>query len=176
MNRKWIVPLMVILVLGAAAAFWLRSGSSPAAPPASPYLTEAPASEIKDIIKKQNSPVVLVNFWASWCEPCKLEFPMILELQEKYAARGLKVIFVSIDETADFPAAEAFLKSQKTPVMSFVKGAQSLSLVSDLNPTWHGAVPMTLLFGPDMKILDSWEGNADFKEFEHRIQPYLRGT
>jgi hypothetical protein len=86
------------------------------------------------------------------------------------------VIFISIDGKEEFTDAEEFLKTQKTPIMSFVKGALPLSWVTDFNPDWKGAVPMTLLYGPDLKILDSWEGDADYKEFEARVVPHLRGA
>jgi thiol-disulfide isomerase/thioredoxin len=54
--------------------------------------------------------VVLLDFWASWCEPCKLSFPVMEELRKRHAAEGLMIVAVSVDEhRADM---QAFLKKQ----------------------------------------------------------------
>jgi len=44
--------------------------------------------------------VVLVNFWATWCEPCQVEIPWLIEMQQKYAAKGFTVLGIAMDEEA----------------------------------------------------------------------------
>ncbi len=62
--------------------------------------------KLPDLLKDK---VVIVDFWASWCGPCKESFPAMNELQQKYSSRGLVIIAVNVDERrADM---EAFLKS-----------------------------------------------------------------
>ena len=51
--------------------------------------------------------VVLVDFWASWCEPCKRSFPWLNEMQRKYATKGFRVVAINLDKDRDL--AEAFL-------------------------------------------------------------------
>jgi|GEM_PF-2564462 len=53
--------------------------------------------ELRDILKKHTGNVVLIDFWASWCVPCIMGLPHTAALQEKYAKRNFKVIYVSID-------------------------------------------------------------------------------
>ncbi len=58
-------------------------------------------------VRSTGSPLVLINFWASWCEPCKEELPALVKLEKKYSAQGLKIILVSIDDQDEISAAES---------------------------------------------------------------------
>lgn len=69
-------------------------------------LTYSFAEEIN--LKTKIGKVVYLDFWASWCEPCKKSFPWMNELQKKYASQGLEVITVNLD--SDKKLADAFLK------------------------------------------------------------------
>ena len=52
-------------------------------------------------LKAQRGKVVLIDFWASWCAPCIVAIPHLVQLQEKYGARGFQVVGVSMDDSAD---------------------------------------------------------------------------
>jgi thiol-disulfide isomerase/thioredoxin len=96
----------------------------PAAPRASPA-SEAPrkpAEVTLDVVDqagfeqalaKSKGKVVLVDFWATWCTPCKKAFPHTVALAGKYAPQGLEVISVSMDDDAAHEEALAFLKEQQ---------------------------------------------------------------
>ena len=66
--------------------------------------TTRPAFELVDLdaqvrnIDEWNGKVILVNFWATWCPPCKKEMPAFIELQEEYAAQGLQIIGIALDD------------------------------------------------------------------------------
>ena len=68
--------------------------------------------------------VVLVDFWASWCAPCKASFPAMAKLHADYVSRGLVIAAVSIDENA--PAALAFWKKQSPPFATLHDREQKL--------------------------------------------------
>src|SRR5712692_187560 len=73
---------------------------------AEPKVDGKPAPEVKfkdldgnDVtLAKYKGTVVLVDFWATWCEPCYVEIPWLIEMQQKYAAKGFTVLGVSMDE------------------------------------------------------------------------------
>ncbi|OHE87486.1 MAG: hypothetical protein A3G75_10415, partial [Verrucomicrobia bacterium RIFCSPLOWO2_12_FULL_64_8] len=89
--------------------------------------------------------VVLIDFWASWCAPCKTSFPAYARLEADYAARGLVIVAVSVDEN---PAAyEAFVKKLKPPFATLRDKAQQL-----VREVKVPAMPTCYLVGRDGKV------------------------
>jgi peroxiredoxin len=79
------------------------------APALSQSLSKAPNFSLKSQdgknieLKKLRGKVVVVNFWATWCRPCKAEIPGFLDVYERYKARGLQIIGVSLDQDGWVP-------------------------------------------------------------------------
>ena len=72
--------------------------SNPKAPKLAPEITLR-ALDGKDLsLGQYKGKVVLVNFWATWCEPCQVEIPWLIEMQQKYAAKGFTVLGIAMDE------------------------------------------------------------------------------
>lgn len=89
--------------------------------------------------------VMLVDFWASWCAPCKASFPAYAKLQADYGTRGLVIVAVSIDES---PAAyERFVKELHPPFITVLDKTQKL--VRQVNVP---AMPTCYLIGRDGKV------------------------
>jgi len=79
-------------------------GRSAASTPGATSEAPMPSVAIKDLndrdvtLDQYKGQVVLVNFWATWCEPCKIEIPWMIEFQKKYSPRGFTILGVSMDE------------------------------------------------------------------------------
>jgi len=88
----------------------------------------APEIKVKDLADKDvtladyKDKVVLVNFWATWCDPCRVEIPWLIEMQDKYGPKGFTVLGIAMDEegkavVAPFVAKERYdVKGQKLPM------------------------------------------------------------
>ena len=69
-----------------------------------PLATTRPLFKLKDLedktrdVKEWDGQVLMINFWATWCPPCRREIPAFIELQEKYKDKGFKIIGVALDE------------------------------------------------------------------------------
>ena len=112
---------------------------------------------------------VYLDFWASWCGPCKESFPWMNDMQKRYGAKGLRVVGVNLDQKTD--DARAFLAANPAQFdIAFDNAGQS--------PKQYGVkgMPTSLLIGPDGKVLMVHQGfKADSRdELESQIKQALR--
>jgi peroxiredoxin len=113
--------------------------------------------------------VVLVNFWATWCEGCQVEIPSLIELQKKYQARGLVVIGVSLDDDG-WKSVKPWLKEKKVnyPV---VIGSDDLGKQYGLE-----GMPLTALIDRDGKIAAIHPGVLNKDATDHQLRTLLQET
>jgi thiol-disulfide isomerase/thioredoxin len=113
--------------------------------------------------------VMLVDFWASWCPPCKAAFPALARLHAEFASRGLVIVGVSVDEKPG--AYEAFVKKMQPP-FSVVRDEQQRLVSTVKVPT----MPTTYLVGADGRVRfvhRGFHGNATESELRKQIQSVL---
>ena len=102
--------LLVITLATAGCARNVPATSTPSTPqPLQLKLPLYPSGAVHDLAEDRGS-VVLLDVWATWCEPCKAALPLYQELQHKYGAQGLKMYAINIDE--DVRQIPRFLKDQ----------------------------------------------------------------
>jgi thiol-disulfide isomerase/thioredoxin len=75
-----------------------NSAANPKAPKPAPEVTLKDLDGKDLTLAQYKGKVVLVNFWATWCEPCQVEIPWLIEMQQKYAAKGFTVLGIAMDE------------------------------------------------------------------------------
>jgi len=112
--------------------------------------------------------VVLVNFWATWCPPCRKEIPSLLKLQEKYGVQGFAVVGVSMDEGGAKLVAK-FLDKQKVNYPVIIGDA-------DLARGFGGVigVPATFLVDRKGELVRRYDGYATENELREEIEKLLK--
>src|SRR3989441_8417416 len=141
--------------------------------------TPAPDVIFKDLEGKDvplssfKGKVVLVNFWATWCDPCYIEIPWLIEMQQKYEAKGFTVLGISMDEegksaVAPFLAKERFnVNGQKLPMnYPIVIGNDE---VADKFGGLLG-YPTSFLISKDGKIVKKVQGLISYEELTKAIE------
>jgi len=110
--------------------------------------------------------VVLLTFWASWCEPCRAEAPVFSAWQDKYHGRGLQIIGVSMDD--DPAAADAFVRTLKLSYPNLIGDA-------DLGRLYGGVLglPTAFLIDPAGRVVTRYRGEVNFQSVEAAIKKLL---
>ena len=116
--------------------------------------------------------VVLVDFWASWCGPCKESFPVMEDLQQRYSSQGLVILAVNLDDEES--AMKEFLKDHKAS-FTIVRDA-SKKLVGTVN---IASMPSSFIVGPDGKVAvvhKGFHGKDTAREYAQEIEGLLNKT
>jgi peroxiredoxin len=111
---------------------------------------------------------ILLNYWATWCGPCKVEIPALNELYTQYKDKGLAVVGISVDD--DGPTLREFTK--QTPMNYTVLTAREAEDALELaGPVW--GYPTTFFIGRDGSVCGKHMGPATKTDFEREIMPLL---
>ena len=151
-NRK-VFNLIALVLLFTGLAF-----SVPAQKKAPPKAGEKPLPNLvlntvdgeKWSLYEHRGKVVLINFWATWCEPCRTETPMLVSLGKEYKTRGLKIVGIALDQDGT-KVIKKFMTEYKIdyPVLLPVPG----SALSRIDP-----VPTTILIDREGRLAKKYVG------------------
>jgi thiol-disulfide isomerase/thioredoxin len=150
-----------------------KSGQSTAKKPADPPLIDLDG--YNQVIAKYRGKPLVVNFWATWCEPCRDEYPMLVDLAKQFAPQGIAVVGISMDDDADMHLVRRFLaRNQPTfPNYRQKPGIDVDAFYQGVNPDWHGTMPETVFYGRDGRIVGSFAGTRPRPMFEQAFRVLL---
>ncbi|MCX7797629.1 MAG: TlpA family protein disulfide reductase [Melioribacter sp.] len=154
--------LMVILVLITIGFKFYESDNS--------VIEKIDKNKLQKLIKERKGKVLFLNVWATWCAPCREEFPSIVKLSNEF--KDVDFVGISVDfpeevETKIIP----FLKSNKSTFTNYVNSLEDdEELINLLNEKWSGAIPATFIFDKKGKLLYFLEGKKSYEEFKKHIE------
>ena len=132
-------------------------------------------NELDSLITHRNGNILLLNIWATWCEPCKEEFPDLIKFSLVYKKKNVQFAAISVDYPDEVKEKIiTFIDSLQLPFHIFVADFVSQdSFINTLNREWSGAVPATFIFdtnGVQKKFL---LGKQTFNQFKHAVDDLL---
>lgn len=118
--------------------------------------------------------VVLVDFWATWCKPCRAELPQLVKLEGRLRARGLKLITVSADEPEKEAEAQKFASQLGVPAPAYIRKAKDdEKFIDSVDKKWSGALPALFLYDKAGRRVQSFIGESPMKDIEAAITKLL---
>jgi thiol-disulfide isomerase/thioredoxin len=109
---------------------------------------DIPRIRIADLKKmlQQHDAVYVINFWATWCEPCREEIPNLLNLSKAYADSNVKIIMVSLDYSNAYPGGiREFIQQHDLHVPVFwLDETSARAIAAAVFPQWKGLIPFTI--------------------------------
>jgi len=162
----------VVLCLLAAAAALAAPQAPKTAAPRDPEMIDLQGYQ--KLVEQYHGKPLLVNFWATWCEPCRDEYPMLNELAKQYAPQGLKVVGVNLDDDGDLILMRRFLARYKPIFPNYRKKAGGIESFSQaILPGWRGSLPVTIFYGKGGGEVGHVIGEGTRERFEAAIRGLL---
>jgi thiol-disulfide isomerase/thioredoxin len=155
---------------GIAFLFWMPLVASSPPGPLAP-INEAGFQKLVDSHKGK---VVLFDFWATWCAPCRAELPQLVLLEDRLRSRGLEVVTISADDREHKAAAEKFIPMFRVEGPAYLKQAgDDDHFINAIDPKWSGALPALFLYDKAGHKVRSFIGETDMAALERAINKLL---
>ncbi len=182
---KTIIQFILVIVIAGGAGFGLQRylqqnerelAADIPGPPTSKMIGQMrPGFEIADTdgqlknVSEWDGQVLLINFWATWCPPCKKEMPAFIELQEQYAEQGFKVIGIALD---DLQSVQDFADTIGVNYPLLVAEYDGIDLSRNYG-NHVGALPFSAFVDRQGKIISTHMGELSKAQVEEIIRPLL---
>ncbi len=112
----------------------------------------------------------LINFWATWCGPCVIEFPELVKMQRMYGQRNFELVSVSLDRPGQEDRVTSFLEQNEAAFPNYLYSeTDKETLFEAVDPQWQGNLPHTILIEPGGKVIYRHSGIIDPLEVKREI-------
>jgi thiol-disulfide isomerase/thioredoxin len=177
-RRSFLVAILGLAALAAFTRLRLPVASAKPAPAADTVAGDPQLIDLagyKDVVAKYHGKALLVTFWATWCEPCRTEFPMIVSLSKEYAPQGLVVVGVSLDEDADMKLVRQFVVDNHVDFANYRQkpGIDADAFYQGVNPEWRGTLPQNDFYARDGHLARYLVGDRQKDAFVQAIRLIL---
>jgi thiol-disulfide isomerase/thioredoxin len=172
-RQNWLIAGVALLALaaGLGVATWLRQ-PGPAEPGAAEILLTTPLPDLRNqsqTLDRHRGKILVVNFWATWCPPCREEIPFFIEAQTKFGPEGLQFVGIALDDSRQVAG---FVQEYAINYPILIGGINESEILRKLgNP--GGGLPYTLIYDRNGKLLEKIIGGLDKARLERLILPLI---
>ena len=169
---------VVLCVLLATLAVPAQKKKNGAAKPAVAKIVVEPidTDALKNLLTQQRQRPLLVNFWATFCDPCRDEFPDLVKIDKEYRPQSLEFVTVSLDDMTDIKTSvPEFLHSMKATMPAYLLNASDPEpAINIVDPAWRGDLPATYLYNEKGEIVYKHIGRVKPEELRNAIEKLVK--
>jgi thiol-disulfide isomerase/thioredoxin len=173
-TKTFLSGLVFVLVFSLTGFAQKKTPDTKPTPAANlPKVTQIDEAGLKAALKPNGKPL-LVNFWATWCDPCREEFPDLVKLDAEYKGK-IDFITVSLDDLAEINRdVPKFLGSMKAEMPTYLlKVADESAVISSITKDWNGGLPFTILYNEKGEIAFFKQGKVKIDALKIEIEKLM---
>ena len=171
------IPHVIVAVsafLFAGLVMRAKAPAIPSVPAAQRSLDVLDADHYLAKVAAEHGKPLMVTFWATWCEPCRAEYPMVNDLVRQYQPKGLAVFGMDCDDDAEVPLAIHFLDKVQPVFPNYRKQpGKEEDFINKVNPKWSGVLPATFFYDPQGHLFGQLTGEQKREAFVSAIEKTL---
>ena len=151
-----------------------RRNAAQPAPAAGPKVEKIDEKRFAELLKPNGKPL-LINFWATWCEPCRQEFPDLVKIDAEYKGK-IDFITISLDFEEELATTvPKFLVEMKATMPTYLLvTADETAAIQMVSKDWAGALPFTVIYAPDGTMSYFHQGIVKYADLKNEIDILLR--
>ena len=178
-TQSLLVISVGLLLLSSFAASAQNTKSRTAKPkvPAvpAPVVTAIDTEKLVTLLKRQSDKPLLVNFWATWCDPCRDEFPELVKIDADYRKQGLDFVTVSLDDLPDIKTTvPEFLQKMNATMPAYLLNVSDPDpAIKAVDPQWQGDLPATILYTTNGEVAYKHFGRVNTGELRQALDKVI---
>ena len=169
-----IVACLLLASFVAPAQKRKYGGAKPAVP--TPVVAAIDTNGLKSLVTKPRERPLLVNFWATFCDPCRAEFPDLVKIDKDYRPQSLDFVTVSLDDVSDIKTeVPKFLVEMQATMPAYLLDVNDPEpAIKLMDPRWSGALPATFLYNEKGEEVFKHYGRVDPTELRSAIEKLVK--
>lgn len=168
--RKLAVPILLVALLAGVGGYELARWLQPAPKPPIPDFVLPDLDSNNHSLSEWRGRYVLLNFWATWCPPCRAEVPAFVETQNRHGARGVQIVGVA---TFDQPEAVRQFRAETGMNYPTLIGYDAVLPIMAMYGNPAGTLPFTVLLDPSGEIVERHLGSYTAAELDALIARHV---
>jgi thiol-disulfide isomerase/thioredoxin len=177
LTRAFVSLVLFICIVSFAAPAQKRQRGRVAKPRQPvPVVSAIDAEKLKSLLTEQRQRPLLVNFWATWCDPCRDEFPDLVKIDSEYRPNSLDFVTISLDELSDIgTSVPKFLESMKATMPAYLLNVNDPEpAINMVDPKWQGDLPATFLYNAKGEVVYRHFGRVNATELRAAIDKLVK--
>ena len=174
---KAIIPVaLCMFFVSLAAPAQYRKGRAAKQPKPVAVVSAIDTEALKGLLTQQRQLPLLVNFWATFCDPCRDEFPDLVKIDKDYRPHALEFVTVSLDDVSEIKnEVPKFLDSMKATMPAYLLDASDPEPAINLvDRKWRGDLPATFLYNDKGEVVYRHIGRVNTAELREAIEKVVK--